>query len=38
MDCKCLHFFCFDIKIKAKDSNNLSREKILRLDITMATV
>ena len=34
-----LHFLCFDVKIKAKNSNNRQQEKkISRTDITMATV
>ena len=27
MDCKFLHFLCFDVKIKAKNLNNPPREK-----------
>ena len=38
MDCKFLHFLSFNVKIKAKNSNNPRREKISRTDITMATV
>ena len=38
MDCKFLHVLCFDLKIKAKNSNNPPREKISRTDITMATL
>ena len=38
MDCKFLHVLCFDLKIKANNSNNPPREKISRTDITMATV
>ena len=38
MDCKFLHVLCFDVKIKAKNSNNPPREKNSRTDITMATV
>ena len=37
-DCTFLHFLCFDVKIKAKNSNNPPREKSSRTDITMATV
>ena len=38
MDCKFLHFLCFDVKIKAKNSNNPPRENVSRTDITMAIV
>ena len=30
MDCKFLHCLCFDLKIKAKNSNNPPREKMSR--------
>ena len=33
MDCKFLHFLCFDVKIKAKNSNNPPREKKIRARI-----
>ena len=28
MDCKFLHFLCFDVSIKAKNANNPPREKV----------
>ena len=33
-----VHFLCFDVEIKAKNSNNPPKKKISRTDITMATV